>query len=105
MWRLSTPCLISPYKTNTAPSGCVSSPFVIIVTDVSSHFDPATPTQTRSLLQPLAEKHDLRCSGLKGRNVQKAVFPVGEMRTAIKSRRMQRDRTSGLWFSSKSLNE
>lgn len=57
---------------------------------------PRDASTTRSPLEQLAGKHSLRCSGGKGRNVQKSVFPVGEMRTTVKPVRIHRAMSSGL---------
>lgn len=65
LWRLSTPCLISPYKTNTAPSGCVSCPFVIILTDIIFHFNPATQTQPAPLCSRSQENRAYGAAGKK----------------------------------------
>lgn len=65
LWRLSTPCFISPYKTNTAPSGCVSSRFVIILTDGMFQFNPATPVQPAPLCSRSQENTACGAAGKK----------------------------------------
>jgi len=84
LWRLSTPCLISPYKTNTAPTGCVSSRLVIILTDIIFHLIPAAPMQPVPLCSRSKGNTAYGAAGGEGRNVQKSVFPVGQMRTTVR---------------------
>lgn len=95
LWRLSTPCLISPYKTNTDPSEYVSSLFVIRMTDASFSFKCATRLQSTPVCSRSQKTTVYGVAGYKA-EMYRNRYSRSEMHTAIKSERIHRHITSGL---------